>query len=118
MPTIYRSMYAADDGLPSVHQSASGLCVRRGYDIFPDDNDNVRPEGLGMTVRPSVDDIPDDFKRKRWVVWEIDTEQLPEALQYLQDRDDHGVLEPAWEMSFEDYEDAILETRSEWRRNA
>lgn len=112
-------MYADADGGPLVHPSAKGLGVRRNYDIFPDENGNVEPDGKhGMTVRPSIEDIPRDFQEGRWIVWEIDIDALGPSLHYVQDAEDHGVFEPARTMSFEDYEDAIIGTRANWRRGA
>jgi hypothetical protein len=98
MALVYRSMHAADDGEPLVHPSAKGLGVRLGIDLDADENGNVAPEGLGMSVRPSIDSIPPPFRRGRFIVWEIDTDGLASHLRYVQA--------------------AIIDTRPDWRRSA
>lgn len=51
-------------------------------------------------------------------VWEILDEELGSGLVYRPDPvqpDVHGFIEPERPMTFAEYQDAIVETRSRWR---
>lgn len=114
MPIVFRAMHSADDGGPLVEPSARGLGVRADYDLPVDENGNVEPESGGLTVRPTMKAIPRQYRKDRFTVWKLDTDALPEALRHVEDNPKHGSVEPAWAMSFDDYEAAIADTRSDW----
>jgi hypothetical protein len=57
VPTIYRAMLP-DGGYPKVGRSASTLGVRVPVDIEPDGTGNVHPGPHGMSVAPSLRDLP------------------------------------------------------------
>jgi hypothetical protein len=101
---------------PLMEASARGLGVRPDYDIAVDAEGNVAPNGEGMTVRPSAGDIPRQFRKGRFSVWSLDTEMLPEGLEYEQDSPTHGVVQPAWVMPYEEFAAGIDETRPLWQQ--
>jgi hypothetical protein len=71
--------------------------------------DNIPPHR-----RPPKHDGGDDPK---YEVYELETDDLPEQLTYRVDphnRARHVFIEPAWEMTFEDYQQALYATRSLW----
>jgi hypothetical protein len=49
-------------------------------------------------------------------LWQIQEEDLGDALNYRLDEPPpgHGVIEPAWRMTLEEYELALAETRDVW----
>ncbi|MBY0455911.1 MAG: hypothetical protein K2V38_01090 [Gemmataceae bacterium] len=49
-------------------------------------------------------------------MWEIDTTDLGEALQFTRDSSTHGVVEVKDEMPLDEYEQALAATRDKWRR--
>ena len=52
-------------------------------------------------------------------IWELDTDDLPDTVAYEPDpgaHPTHGLLEPAWSMTLEDFELALAETRDSWRK--
>ena len=133
------------DGLPKVGSTGSSLGARPGYaegEIDPEDRirpgDYIRPdipvsaEGLvqpgtgGMsTAMPPIDNLPphrrppkhggDDRKCE---VYELETGDLPDDLRERIDPrgpERHIFIEPAREMSFEAYQQALHSTRALWR---
>ncbi|HZB07824.1 MAG TPA: hypothetical protein VE525_01790 [Rubrobacter sp.] len=57
--------------------------------------------------------------KSRDPVFELDTDELPEELIYRPDPEnpeEHGFLEPARRMSFEEYQQTIYGTRALWHR--
>jgi len=116
MPIVYRAMTAAQDGHPQTGDTVRTLGVRSDGDIrdvIPDEEGNVHPDNGGMSVNPRPEDIPPWF-RKRDPVWAFDTDSLPDALQYRQDAEDHGLIEPAESMALERYRETLAETREDW----
>lgn len=55
---------------------------------------------------------------KKLEVYELETDELPEELHCRRDPygfDVHAFIEPRWEMSFEEYQQALHNTRALWR---
>jgi hypothetical protein len=116
------------DGLPLVGKTGRYLAVRRSgrfRDIDVDESGMVRPESGGMSVSPPPpENLPEQLRPPRFggygkdPLFELDTDELPPELRYRPDPKNpagHGFIEPAEEMSFEDYERAIHATRGLWR---
>lgn len=112
------------DGRPRVVPTARGLGVRLETDIPVDETTGqVQPGTGGMSV---AEESPRSLPVHRRPpshggtgldpVWTITEEDLAEALIYRLDEPPprHGMVEPAWEMSFEDFEIALAETRDSW----
>lgn len=122
---VFRGIHAAEDGLPEVGPTGRYPGVRPDIDIPVDGNGVVEPGAGGMSVVPppvtnlAPHRLPREFGgRSRDPVFELDTDELPEKLTYRPDPDnpeEHGFVEPAHRMSFEEYERAIHETRGLWR---
>lgn len=126
MATLFRVMRKdAFDGRPAESsESGSGLGVRVPWDIEPDEEGIVHPDGRGMSVRTA----PRYFERHRrppafggtgkHPLWSIESEDLPEYLTYRPDLGDnprHGVIEPSYSMDLEAFRDALASTRDDWR---
>lgn len=116
------------DGLPECGPSKRTLGAKEGEegDIPVDDNGMVKPDTGGMSVSPPPPEHLPDYRRppkyggtvKKAKLYEIDTNELPEALKARSDPNNperHVFIEPAWEMSFEDYEQVLENTRLLWR---
>ena len=58
MPLVYRVMKQGEDGKPLVGHSATSLGVRVPTDIRPDLARNVGPGTGGMSVSPSLAQLP------------------------------------------------------------
>jgi hypothetical protein len=118
-----------EDGRPlvipstSVSSPARGLGVRPVVDISFDETGFVEPGTNGMSVaQDSPDFLPDH--RRPWELggesddplWQIEEEDLGDALTYRLDEPPphHGVIEPAWRMTLDEYELALAETRDAW----
>lgn len=121
-------MRAAEDGLPQVGETGRYLAVRRSgrfRDIEVEEDGAVRPESGGMSVSPPPpENLPEQLRPTRFggygkdPLWELETDVLPPELRYLPDPKNptgHGFIEPAEEMSFENYERAIHATRDLWQ---
>jgi hypothetical protein len=121
-----RRMKENDDGWPGIGATSRTLGVRPGIDIRMFSTDGKVYPGLeGMSVSPSP---PENLPRSRRppqfggtgkdAVFELDTDDLPEELVYRPDPskpDVHGLLTPAYTMTFEHYQRAIHQTRHLWR---
>lgn len=101
-------------------------------DIQPDGEGNVHPGGHGMSVAPSLRDLPAQWVPSRlqhlregaigpntskvWRHGEGAFVAAPVAPHLLlqPDRDDHGTVAPAKIMPLPDYERAIAATRPDW----
>jgi len=58
MPLVIRSMFV-DGAMPKVGAARGCLGVRPGVDIKPDTDGKVHPQsGKGMSVSPSIEDLP------------------------------------------------------------
>jgi hypothetical protein len=114
------------DGLPEIGTTSRYLGARPGVDIRVFDSGSVFSTRQGMSVSPWP---PENLPRRRRppefdgtgkdpVFW-IETDDLPEELDYLPDLnkpDTHGFIRPAYTMTFEHYQRALHETRELWRR--
>ena len=122
---LYRSMRTAGDGLPAAGPTARTLGARREIDMLVARDGMVVGGGGGMSVAPdSAMNLPAHRRPPEYrgtgkdPVWELDVVELGNELVY---RDDplmpgvHGFIEPARRMAFDDYQDALLRTRGDWR---
>jgi hypothetical protein len=113
------------DEKPEVGRSARTLGVRPGVDILVEPDGTVTGGTGGMSVAP---DAPANLPSHRRPpehggtgkdpVWEIDTAELEEALDYRADPlqpGAHGFIEPSRRMTLEDHEHALAATREMWR---
>jgi hypothetical protein len=117
--TLYRAIRKDDDGRPWIsHRVAKGLGVRSDHDIYPDEEGLVHPGDGGASVCLSVEGIPWFLREES--VWSIEEEALGSYLVYRDDpdREGHGFLEPTYSMELRDYQEAIEETRDDWRECA
>src|SRR5260370_38293414 len=133
MPKIYRSM-KEKDGKPLVGTSASSLGARVPTDIRPDAAGYVRPGTGGMSVAPSLRDLPARLvpSRLRHLVpgaagnddlsiWargkgHFARRAISEQLQLRLDpkRSNHGFVEPRAAMKLDDYQEALAARRVQW----
>ena len=119
---LYRGMKAGPDNLPELGESARTLGVRPGDDI-PVNDDLVSPGTGGMSVSPDPYKLP-PFRRSREfggrssdAVFALDESELGPNLLYDEDRPgEHGTVQPAQEMTYDEYRRALEATRSRWRR--
>jgi hypothetical protein len=113
-----------EDGLPMIGATSRYLGARPGVDIGVFNSGNVFSTRQGMSVSPMP---PENLPSRRRPpefdgtgkdpVFAIDTDDLPEELEYLPDpkkRATHGFIRPAYTMSFEHYQRALHETRELW----
>jgi hypothetical protein len=136
MPLVYRVM-TVDGESPLVVNSARGLGVRIGHgphdDIPTNTSGNVAPNTGGMSVAPAWRDLPEVriprrlrdkgvlFARGKdsdacWRMGEgtFAAGPLTSGLALRPDRADHGVVEPAAEVSLERYLNDLATTRDLW----
>lgn len=128
MAQVFRPMKRDANGFPRVGNTATGLGVRVPKDIDVEAG-MVKLNEKGMSVRPSVADIPLEFLPKRldpaglgenanhvFRYGEGPFEQCPFApgLELVPDRPDHGVVKPTAVVSLEQYRKDIADTRSQW----
>lgn len=143
---VLRGMLPDRDGLPRVGNTGSKLGARPGYaedGIHPEDrlgsgdsirqdipisaDGVVRPGTGGMSAAiPPVDNLPPHRRppkhgggERRYEVYELDTDDLPNDLRVRVDPrgpERHAFIEPAREMSFEAYQQALHSTRTLWQR--
>lgn len=130
-PRIYRVM-KADGPFPALGNSGSVLGARIPKDIQSDAHGLVHPKTGGMSVRPSLSDIPFFLLPKRLrhlnrdaggsnnnIVWMMGqgpfiSSPVTPDLELRPDRPDHGLLEPAAKMSVEYYQQALWATQKVW----
>jgi hypothetical protein len=118
------------DGLPEIGERGRYLGVQPGVDVLVDADGSVdpyqrraKPQGLSVSP-PPVTNLqphrrPPEFGGTgKDPVFELETDDLPEGLEYRPDPDDpgHGLIGPSRRMGFEEYRAAVLETRPLWRR--
>jgi hypothetical protein len=133
MPKIVRVMKASD-GKPGLGASATTLGVRPDTDIPIDPSGNVQPATGGMSVSPSLLDLPARLipTRLRHLVpraagsnslsvWSMGSGPFAEGpvtadLQLRLDpaRSTHGFVEPGAAMSFDDYQMTLQATQNDW----
>lgn len=119
--TIFRGMRRDENGLPLTGESARTLGVRKSVDIPVDENGMVYPFTGGMSVAP---DTPSNLPRHRRPagyggtgkdpVWELQVEQLPAGLYFLQDSPTHGLIMPGLPMSYDTYKTLLEKTQVLW----
>jgi hypothetical protein len=126
---LFRDMDVESDGLPLVEASNVGLGVRTDGDPKDIEVENgrvkpSRPKRRGMSVSPdSPQKLGPRHRHKSleggysdYPTWQIAAHTLPDVLHYEPTSDTHGVIEPAHEMDFKDYVDALEGTREHWTR--
>jgi len=125
-----RPEYPEEDIDPEDRIRSGDRIVR---DIKVDADGLVQPEAGGMSVffhpiknivphrRPPKHAHPDDpvdaDYDPRCEVFELETDHLPDSLRCRTGQHNpkrHAFIEPAWEMSFEDYLQALHATRDMW----
>lgn len=117
-------MKVARDGQPEPGRTARTLGARPGVDI-PVDADGFVHGGHGGVSRRirrigfrGTADRPSHGGTGKDSVWELAVARLGEKLVYRHDPlmpALHGFVEPAFAMSFEEYEAALAATRRDWR---
>ena len=133
MPKIYRGM-KQEQGKPALGAAATTLGARVPNDIEADAGGLVHPGTGGMSVAPSLQNLP-NFRvpkrlhsifpaaqgRNELFVWSMGIGvfrdgPLTESLNLRLDPTDprHGFVEPAVTMSLNDYQNALWATQSEW----
>jgi hypothetical protein len=137
MPTIYRSMKRAEDGLPIVGHRSKELGVRippdPNADIDADETENVVMNGQGMSVADHWQSLPRHLipKRLRYLVrgaigsnatacyrlgqGPFLSSPVSDRLALVVDSDHHGVVCPSSETSVSDFQAALMETRIQWK---
>lgn len=121
---LFRSMKEAHDGLPVVAPTARTLGARVFVDIPIDQNGIVGPKTGGLSVAPNDPKKlprhrrpPSLFGRGKDPVWSIQSNYLGPKLTYRAEPNNptsHGFIEPAYRMTFDEYQDALAKTRSFW----
>lgn len=134
MPKIYRVMQE-EDGKPRTGASATTLGVRVPQDIEPDADGLVEPGTGGMSVSPTLYDLPRRMIPVRLAhlapgatgratcrVWSLGDGAFIAApvAPHLVLRPDplrsgHGFVEPAHRMNIQLFETAIQRTRDDWQ---
>jgi hypothetical protein len=128
---VLRGMRPADDGSPRLGPTPKTLGARpagpdgEDGDIPVGEDGMVRPGTGGMSVSPYPPSNIVPFRRppehggtaKKFRLYEIETDELPEELVARDDphREGHVFIEPAREMSFEDYQSALESTEDLWK---
>lgn len=141
-PRMFRTM-KEDGGRPTTGVSRGELGARlpggtAKEDVKPDGDGLVHPGGGGMSVSPSLRDLPPNLIPRRlqgslardarapndWRVWRLGTTPFaPGAVgTMLQLRPDqprdgkttHGAIEPSRSMPVDEYQGALQSTRDAW----
>ena len=127
-------MIPDEDGLPRVGNTGRTLGARPAYpddpeepepDIRIDEDGIVYPETGGASVAiPPVENLRPHRRPpkhggtdKKVEVYELETDELPDELQARVDPRGptvHAFIEPAYEMSFDEYQRAMHRTRAQW----
>lgn len=126
---IYRAMSRDSDGLPQVGRSARKLGVRT-LDWLPHNDVNaVLPDDMvvpreGLSVAPHDPANLPTNRRPPQVnggvgkdpVWEIDTDDLGDDLEFVQDSPSHGIVGAKSPITLSELEQALTATRPRWVR--
>jgi hypothetical protein len=124
---LYRSMIEVAHGFPAAGPGGRMLGVRPGSSANPDvlatdPADMVLPGQGGMSVAPGNPIYLPKHRRPASLgglgqdpVWYIDSGDLEADLCFRQDRPGHGLIEPKWPMTLQEYQDALTRTRSRWK---
>lgn len=117
---VYRAMREDPAGGPLVGPTARMLGVRPDDDI-PVVNGRVSPGTGGMSVAPDSPMNLPSHRRPPQIrgtgkdpVWGIDLDSLGGDIVFRQDSSKHGLLEPAREMSIEEFQSALADLASKW----
>ena len=118
-----------DGGVPWLDDGPEGLGIRVPTDIKVDHQGFVRPappteRGRGCSVTPDAPDRMRPARRPKALggdcplpLWRIDEETLGALLRFHSDpghQPQHGVIEPAHEMTFVEFRAALHATRHSW----
>ncbi len=138
MPRIFRSMKKDADGFPLVDQTNKGLGVCAGVvsgvvDIRVDESGNVvRDAKEGMSVAPNWRKLPPHLISRRLVdkvpkasgspalccfrmgEGPFEDGSLTDDLDFVRDKETHGVVVPSRTMSLDAYRADLAETRESW----
>ena len=88
------------------------------------DKGMVKPESGGMSVVPSPEDLVDIRRppayggRGKDPLWSINTNTLGPKLKYVPDIPEgatHGTIQPAYPMTYNEYQNALGDTQPFWR---
>jgi hypothetical protein len=119
-------MRAGEDGLPQVGQTGRYLGVRPGVDVPVGEDGFVEPGTEGMSVvPPPIENLAKHRRPPRFggtgkdPAFELETDDLPHGLVYRADPanpEEHGFVEPARRMSFEEYQRLLHSTRVLWQQ--
>ena len=133
MPKIYRGM-KQEQGKPALGTTATTLGVRVPADIEADANGLVHPGTGGMSVSPSLQDLP-GFRvptrlqavfpaaegKDDLFIWSLEIDgfvngPLTDKLNLRVDPSDskHGFVEPTVSMSLSDYLNALQMMQDDW----
>ncbi len=80
----------------------------------------VYPETGGISVAPSLEDLPAHRRPSAFdgtgkdPVWKMSTSHLGSDLAYVQDKPNHGTIQPSKPMPFDDYQKALEGTQRNW----
>ena len=116
---VFRGMIE-DGGKPKVGNTARTLGARPNVDIPIDKNGMVYPETGGISVAPSPEDLPAHRRPSAFdgtgkePVWKMSTSDLGSDLAYVQDKPNHGTIQPSKPMPFDDYQKALEGTQRNW----
>jgi hypothetical protein len=126
---VLRTMKIGEDDLPEVGKTGRYLGARpsgKFRDIDVDANEMVHPGTGGLSVSPPPPENLHELVRPpeyggigKDPLWELETNELPPELAYRPDPKrlkEHGFIEPARAMSFEEYQGALHATRELWKR--
>lgn len=132
MPTVFRSMLVAADGLPVVAPTASGLGVRPGVDVDADARGVVAVNGKGMSVAPAWRDLPvfripkrladrmprasgsDKLACFRFGAGAFGPGPFAPGLALIPDSPKHGCVAPAAPVPLVQYAGDLAATRAAW----
>lgn len=133
MPKIYRGMKQEQDK-PALGPTAQTLGARVPEDIAPDAAGMVHPGTGGMSVAPSLADLP-SFRvparlhklypkasgKSDLFVWSMGVGEFAEepigdqlCLRFDPANGKHGFIEPVGSMSLNDYQNALTATQDQW----
>ena len=132
MPRVFRVMKRDNDERPTVMDSSQGLGIRPGTDVDEDELGNVVVNGKGMSVSPSLRDLPrlrlpkrlhDRFPGARGSnstscfrtgTGSFQAGPFAPGLDLVPDSQRHGCVTPARSVPLSEYQDDLAATRDDW----
>lgn len=120
---LYRKFRIAADGKPIVGTLFGMLGVRPAYPAYPKrrfdvpailGSDVVRPGGGGLSV--STDPAGIRIQAADLFLFEIDGAGLRPGLTNVPAGDPHRLIEPAYDMTLDEFQDLLAQTRDSWIR--